>query len=151
MLSQTSEYALRAMVSLSGLEGGISVNSATIAARTKVPPGYLSKILRDLAVAELVLSQRGPNGGFSLARSPERISILDVVNAVDPIARITKCPLGNPAHLDLCPLHRRVDDAIAMIEREFKRTTLAEMRAPTVKSSGQCRTLVAPTVRGRKP
>lgn len=150
MLSQTIEYALRAMTFLASNEGGASFNSETIAERTKVPKGYLSKILRDLVVAELVESQRGPNGGFSLARTANRISMLDVVNAVDPIPRIRKCPLGNPAHLQLCPLHRRLDDAIGIIEREFKQTTLAEVLETNSRSGPQCRTLVMPTVRGSK-
>lgn len=151
MLSQTVEYALRAMTFLAATGPGEALNSETIAERTKVPKGYLSKILRDLVVASLVDSQRGPHGGFTLSRPPGKITILDVVNAVDPIKRIKKCPLGNPAHLHLCPLHRRLDDAIATIEEEFRLTSLAEVLETNAKSGPQCRTLVAPTVRGGKP
>jgi Rrf2 family nitric oxide-sensitive transcriptional repressor len=146
MISQTIEYALRAMIHLAALPPEKSANSETIAQHTKVPKGYLSKVLRDLVVANLVHSQRGPNGGFELAKPAAEISILDVVNAVDPIDRIRKCPLGNPAHVNLCPLHRRLDDALAMIEREFKRTTLAEV-LETSTVAGQCRTLSMPTIR----
>ncbi|MFM9995652.1 MAG: RrF2 family transcriptional regulator [Phycisphaerales bacterium] len=151
MLSQTIEYALRAMTHLATLEREATANSESIAQGTRVPKGYLSKVLRDLVVAELVLSQRGPNGGFSLARPPDRISMLEVVNAVDPLLRIRKCPLGNPAHIQLCPLHRRLDDAIGMIEREFGRTSLAEVVETNLRSGVQCRILAAPTVRGRTP
>lgn len=148
MLSQTSEYALRAMCHLATLPPETAANSETVANATKVPQGYLSKIMRDLVVAELVTSQRGPNGGFTLARRADKITILDVITAVDPLKRIQKCPLGNPAHLHLCPLHRRLDDAIAMIEREFSRTNLAEI-LDTGPRAGDCRGLVKPTVRGR--
>lgn len=103
MLSQTIEYALRAMTFLASIDGDASFNSETIAECTKVPKGYLSKILRDLVVADLIVSQRGPNGGFTLSRSAAKISMLDVVNAVDPIPRIRKCPLGNPAHPPALP------------------------------------------------
>lgn len=144
MLSQTVEYALRAMVHLAALEPGHSVNSQSIAGRTRIPHGYLSKILRDLVVADLVRSQRGPNGGFTLARLAEKISLLDVINAVDPIARITKCPLGNPAHLKLCPLHSRLDRAIATIEQEFRQTTLAELLATSAVERAGCRLLQPP-------
>lgn len=146
MFSQTIEYALRAMVHLAAVESDVSLTSEIIAERTKVPKGYLSKILRDLVVADLVSSLRGPNGGFTLARSSKDISVLDVINAVDPITRIKKCPLGNPAHVNLCPLHKRLDDAIAMIEREFKRTSLAEVLESNSKI-GTCKTLIMPTVR----
>lgn len=149
MLSQTVEYALRAMVHMAALPPDTAATSEAIAARTKVPRGYLSKILRDLVVAELIHSQRGPSGGFTVARPASRITILDVINAVDPLKRITKCPLGNPAHLNLCPLHRRLDDAFAMIEREFKSTTLAEMIETNVRAGASCRTLATLSVRGR--
>lgn len=148
MLSQTVEYALRAMCHLASAPEDQALNSETIAQRTKVPKGYLSKIMRDLVVAELVQSQRGPAGGFTLARRSDQISILDVISAVDPIKRILKCPLGNPAHLRLCPLHRRLDDSLGLIEREFARTTLADLLDTNIRSA-QCRTLVAPTVKGR--
>ncbi|MCW5766374.1 MAG: Rrf2 family transcriptional regulator [Phycisphaeraceae bacterium] len=149
MLSQTVEYALRAMMHLAALPTDNAANSETIAERTKVPKGYLSKVMRDLVVAGLIDSRRGPSGGFRLARPARDISMLDVINAVDPLQRITRCPLGNPAHLNLCPLHRRLDDAIATMEREFRRTSLEEILETNTRAAGTCRTLVNPTVRGR--
>jgi Rrf2 family protein len=126
LFSQTVEYALRAVVHLASLDGK-PVNSESIAAATRVPQGYLSKVMRDLVVAGIVLSQRGPRGGFTLARDAQRISILEVVNAVDPIHRIRRCPLGNPAHAVLCPLHRRLDDAAAQVENAFRESKIAEL------------------------
>lgn len=150
MISQTIEYALRAMIYLTDLKPGMSANSEVISKRTKVPKGYLSKILRDLVVADLIKSQRGPNGGFCLARGAGEISMIDIVNAIEPIKRITRCPLGNPAHLELCPLHRRLDDAMAQIESDFTKTTLAEILDSNAVPNGQCRSLLVPTVRGKQ-
>jgi Rrf2 family transcriptional regulator, nitric oxide-sensitive transcriptional repressor len=127
LISQTIEYALRAMVYLAGLETDAAANCETIAAHTKVPQDYLSKLLRDLVLAELLYSQRGPNGGFTLARQVSEITMLDVVNAVDPIKRIHACPLGNPQHVNLCPLHRKLDNALAIIEENLGSTTLDEI------------------------
>lgn len=149
MLSMTTEYALRAMICLASLAPGEAVNSETIAARTKVPKGYLSKILRDLVLAGLIRSQRGPNGGFSLARSASEISMLSVIDAVDPIQRITKCPLGNPAHVKLCPLHRRLDHALGLIQQEFASTTLGEVLETNEKTAVRCRSLTLPTINGK--
>jgi Rrf2 family protein len=127
MISQTAEYALRAVVCL-GTQGDRSLTTQTIAARTKVPAGYLSKVLQGLGRAGLVESQRGLGGGFSLARSLDEITILDVVNAVDPLKRIERCPLGLVEHgVQLCPLHRRLDDAIALTESLFQGTKIAEL------------------------
>lgn len=151
MFSQTVEYAMRAMVFLASLEGE-SASSERIAENTRVPPGYISKVMRDLVVGGLVSSQRGPKGGFTLARRSSDITILDIVNAVDPIRRIRSCPLGNPLHVDLCPLHRRLDDALAHIEKTLASTTLGEIIRTAAKAYGgggkrRCRGLVAPTIR----
>ncbi len=130
MFSQTVEYALRAMMYLASLDGA-PVASERIAASTHVPPGYLSKVMRDLVLGKLVDSYRGPGGGFALAARPDAITIFDVVRAVDPIRRIQKCPVGNPDHTDLCRLHRRLDSALADIEHSLRQTTLAELLGGT--------------------
>lgn len=155
MFSSTAEYALRAVAFLATHAEGL-VSSQTIAEHTKVPPGYLSKVLKDLAHAGVVNSQRGPNGGFSLSGSAEALSVLAVINAVDPIQRIKTCPLGLPSHgTNLCRLHRRLDDAIAMVERTLAETTIAAMIERKSDSNcafplGQPPDPVTPTVRGER-
>lgn len=141
MFSQTVEYALRAMTFL-GSRPAASTTTEVIARETQVPAGYLAKVMRDLVVAQLVTSQRGPNGGFVLARPPEQITVLDIVNAVDPIQRIRSCPAGNPFHVKLCSLHARLDAAMAMIESELRRTSLAEVVADQTRG-GLCEHLRA--------
>jgi Rrf2 family protein len=128
MFSQTVEYALRAMMNLASLDGTPQTNDR-IASQTGIPSGYICKVMRDLVRANLVESFRGPGGGFLLVAKPDKITLLDVVSAVDPIRRIRKCPLDNPDHKDLCPLHKRLDEALASIESSFSKTTLAEMLA----------------------
>ena len=129
MFSQTVEYALRAIVYLAG-DPDAARTSGQISEVTKVPQAYLSKVLKGLSEAGLLSSQRGVGGGFVLARKPAELTILEVVNAVDPIRRIRTCPLGISTHGSrLCPLHRRVDDALASVEKAFGTTTLAEVLA----------------------
>jgi Rrf2 family protein len=139
MFSQTVEYALRAMTCL-GARPGAPITTETIAQQTQVPAGYLAKVMRDLVVAGLVASQRGPNGGFVLARPAERITVLDIVNAVDPIERIRSCPAGNPGHEGLCSLHARLGSAMAMIEAELRGATLAQIVAEQ-RAGGACERL----------
>jgi len=63
-------------------------------------------------------------------KPPEELTILDVVNAVDPIQRINSCPLDLKTHGGhLCALHRRMDNAIMLMEDAFRSTTLAELLA----------------------
>ena len=129
MFSQTVEYALRAVVFLAD-QAPNGQTTGQIAEATKVPPAYMSKVLQGLCRAKVLRSQRGIGGGMSLVKTPEEITILDVVNAVEPIGRIESCPLGLKAHgVQLCALHRRLDNALATVEEAFRSTTLAEILA----------------------
>lgn len=129
IISLTAEYALRAVLHLAAADGeSASQTVGQIAAGTLVPVGYLSKVLQSLNRAGLIHSQRGLGGGFRLAKAPRATSILEVINAVDPMQRIHTCPLGLEAHgTNLCPLHRRLDDAMKLIEEQFRSTTMAEL------------------------
>lgn len=127
MISQTAEYALRAAVYLAENPQGLHAVPA-IARATKVPPPYLAKVLQSLAHHGLLHSQRGIGGGFALARPADQTNLYDIVQAVDPIARIATCPLDLPHHArQLCPLHRRIDDAARRLEQSLRETTLAEL------------------------
>lgn len=130
MLSQTAEYALRAAVYLASVAPEVKT-AVAISDVVKIPVPYLSKVLQNLAKGRIVASQRGLHGGFSLARPTHEISVLDVVNCVDNLRRPSHCPLGIPDHTGLCPLHRRLDEAIAELQRSLGETTLAEMLEPT--------------------
>ncbi|HEY3267004.1 MAG TPA: Rrf2 family transcriptional regulator [Armatimonadota bacterium] len=130
MISQTAEYALRAVVALADGPNGPSAPQTTqrIAKATRVPAQYLSKVLQSLNRAGILKSQRGQGGGSTLAREPREITVYEVVQSVDPIGRITSCPLGLASHgKRLCPLHRRVDDAIGAVETAFRATTIQDL------------------------
>jgi Rrf2 family protein len=149
VLSQTVEYALRAMVYLA--QQGRGPHPTEVVARaTHVPAAYLAKVLQSLTQAGLVRSQRGVGGGVTLAKRADEVTMLQVVNAVDPIHRIKTCPLGLAAHgVRLCPLHKRLDDALAMVENAFGSTTLAEVLAEPSASMPLCDFPVLSNVKGR--
>ncbi|MFM8272472.1 MAG: RrF2 family transcriptional regulator [Gemmata sp.] len=135
MFSRTVEYALRAVIHLAH-ESPHPRTTAQLAEATQVPKDYLAKVLQGLAEKGIVKTQRGVGGGVSLTRAPEQLTILDVVNAVEPIERIATCPLGLAAHgANLCPLHRRMDDALAAVEAALRASTLAEILADPTNSS----------------
>lgn len=136
MLTQTVEYALRAMVCLAD-QFESPQTRAELVEKTRVPSAYLAKVMRGLHRAGLVHAQRGPRGGFSLARPPERIPLIDVVNAVEPIPRIRSCPLGIHGSR-LCALHRRLDAALEAFELSFAQTTLADIVAEKTGSVPLC-------------
>jgi Rrf2 family protein len=138
MFSQKVEYALRAVVHLAA-EAPAARTVEQIAQATRVPQAYLAKVIQDLVHKGVLRSQRGVGGGISLVKTPAELTILEVVNAVDPIKRIHTCPLGLAAHgVRLCPLHRRLDNALAAVEAAFDATTLAEVLAEPSESIPLC-------------
>lgn len=138
MLSQTVEYALRAVVCLANASPKAQT-TVELSKLTHVPAAYLSKVMLGLTRAGLIRSQRGPNGGFTLVKPPAQLSLLEVVNAVDPIRRIRTCPLEIREHgTHLCPLHRRLDQVLAMIESAFAATSLADILGETNGSAPLC-------------
>lgn len=127
MFSQTVEYALRAVVHLA-MKSPEPLTTAMIAEATKVPIAYLAKVLQGLRRGDIVQLQRGIGGGVSLARDPSQLTILDIVNAVEPMQRIKTCPLELKSHgKRLCALHSRMDNSLAQMEEAFAATTLTEL------------------------
>ena len=127
MISLTAEYALRAIVFLADQQGSPRT-TAQIAEVTQVPPGYLAKVMQSLSRMRLVHSQRGLNGGFTLTRDPNELTMLEIISAVDPIRRFHECPLGVPSHgNNLCPLHRTLEEAAKLLEVKFGETSVASL------------------------
>ncbi|MCI0457984.1 MAG: Rrf2 family transcriptional regulator [Gemmataceae bacterium] len=138
MISQTLDYALRAVVYLAD-QGDEPRTVQQIAEVTRVPPAYLAKVMQGLSRAGLTHAQRGLHGGFTLLKEPGELTIWDVAEAVEPLRRIRECPLGLASHrARLCPLHKRLDDALALIERTFRETTIAEILAEPTTSKPLC-------------
>ncbi|MEZ4226782.1 MAG: Rrf2 family transcriptional regulator [Polyangiaceae bacterium] len=106
-LSQTAEYALRAMSQLAAHGPSSALTAKQLAESTGVPLAYLSKIMRTLVSAGLLSSQKGHGGGFVLTRPAQAILLSDVLDAVDEMPSEARCAFGwgdcdaaNP-----CPLH----------------------------------------------
>jgi Rrf2 family protein len=138
VISQTAEYALRAVVYLAS-DPDTPKTTRQIAEVTRVPVSYLAKVLQSLSRAELITSQRGLHGGSLLAKPPSHLTVFEVINAVEPVQRIRSCPLGLKSHgVRLCPLHRRLDNAMAMMEEALRATTIAEILAEPTASVPLC-------------
>ena len=129
MLTQTTEYALRVVTFLASRAAcDKSPSSADeISAATRTPRRYLQRVMQNLTTGGLVESRRGAQGGYLLSRTAAAITILDIVNAVEPVKRICICPLNLQSHTSLCPLHAELDDAYAATEKAFARVTIADL------------------------
>jgi len=151
MISQTAEYALRAIVYLADQQGNPRT-TAQIAEVTQVPPGYLAKVMQSLSRMKLVHSQRGLNGGFTLTRDPAQLSMLDIISAVDPIRRFHECPLGLPTHSeDLCPLHKHLEEAAHLLEKKFGETMVSHLLDVPSEHKPLCRFPAAAPVASATP
>lgn len=141
MISQTAEYALRAVVCLAQ-KPDKPHTTAEIAGWTKVPEHYLSKVLLALAKHEVVISKKGLHGGYVLAHDPEDLPLLNVINAVDPVKHIKSCPLKLKTHgTQLCRLHQRVNESIDMMENLFRTSTVALILNEPTQSIPLCETI----------
>src|SRR5262245_176016 len=119
------------MVALARLPEGTYAGAAHIAQDIGAPQNYLGKLLKALAEEGLVASQKGLGGGFRLIRDPKHISLLDVVEPIEHLARWSGCILGRPecSEVEPCAIHDRWKAVREAYLRMLQRTTLAELVA----------------------
>ena len=106
-ITRQADYALRAMIFLAQMEPNQRAATSQIADVQSIPPSFLAKIISQLSIAGLIHTSRGARGGVSLARPPEEVSILEVVEAIDGPISLNECT-QNPSACpfgDTCPLH----------------------------------------------
>jgi len=87
-LTRAADYAVRVMIHMAGLPLGTTVRLRTLALAVTVPESFLAKVLQTLTRAGLVVSRRGPDGGFELVPSSMQASLLDVIDAIEGPAQI---------------------------------------------------------------
>lgn len=129
MLSQTSEYALRAVLHLAMRPQGEPTRLEDIAAAVDVPRNYLSKTLHQLARVGVLVSGRGRYGGFRLAADPAELTIADVIGPFEPSALVRRCLLGQAECSDAtaCAVHGRWKVVATPVRDFLRRTTIAEL------------------------
>jgi len=133
-VSKLTDYATVVMTCLAGDGDGV-VSAQALAERARLEVPTVSKLLKQLAQAGLVASTRGINGGYRLARAAERITIADIVTAMEGPIGMTECS----AHSGMCDLEshcgvrvnwQRINQAIA---GALSNVTLADMLHPPPK------------------
>jgi Rrf2 family protein len=107
IFSKKCEYGMQAILYLAAQEKGTLVSADDISKVLKIPREFISKILQSLRESGLISSSKGKSGGFSLAKDPSRIKLIDVVAAIDGLDIFDSCVLGfpecSPTHP--CPVH----------------------------------------------
>lgn len=149
-MSEGVEWTLHSCLNLTWLPAGQAVPAAKLAAFYGLPAAYLNKQLQALARAGIVSSTSGPRGGFQLARSPERITLLDVVVAIEGPDGAFRCeqllkagPGADPGvdYRQACVVAQAMRRADLAWRRELAGQTLADLKAvverryPTTRSN----------------
>ena len=134
-LSKRGEYGLRALQDLAAHYGEGPVPNRDLAARNNVPPRFLEQILLTLKHGQIVRSQKGPRGGYYLARPPQQINLAEVVRLLDgplaPISCVSETayePCGCP-DMEACGLRRVMREVRDVVASMMERTTLADLVA----------------------
>lgn len=105
-ITRQADYAVRAVLYLAQLGDNQRAATSQIAEDQQIPPSFLAKIVSQLSVAGLLQTSRGARGGVSLARSPEEISLLEVVEAIDGPITLNECVMNGGVCVfgDTCPM-----------------------------------------------
>jgi Rrf2 family protein len=129
VLSNTAQYALRAMIYLGQREGEGPIRVDEIADQLGVPRNYLSKIMHALVKEGILQSLRGPHGGFKLARPSATISLFELVASFDDIEARRVCLLGRKECSDVnpCAIHEHWKATATQVARFFRDTSLADV------------------------
>jgi len=132
-VSRKVDYALRAAIHLASDEHrGKACSVAEIAERERIPRQFLEKIIRELIRRGLVRSQRGPHGGYALARPAEEVTFRDIIEAVEGPISLNVC-VGEHAEcflLGACGMNRVWAEGQRRVMDLFETTTIASVRHP---------------------
>lgn len=134
MLSNSCRYGIRAVIYLASyFPGKNNIGIKKISEDLKLPTPYLAKILQQLVKNKILDSTKGPNGGFSLHKKPESITLLDIVKIIDGDNLIKNCIIHDGFCAEVrrnkkaCPLHNDYSVVRENLIRLFRRKTVAEL------------------------
>lgn len=127
-LTKKSTYALQGLVYLASRERGAIVSLATVAEVQALPATFLAKIFQDLARHGVLEADRGRGSGYTLRRAPTEVRVREIVEAVEGPMALRKCLLwsNDCGDADPCPLHYRLEECHARIDRVLDEVSLAE-------------------------
>jgi len=122
-LSTKGRYATRIMIYIARQNG--AVRKIEIAEAEDLTVDYVEQILIRLKAAGLVTSRRGANGGFSLARPADRITVADVLAATEGSTELAPCLSGDCPRMSFCPTRPLWDRVSRTIKEAFTEATIA--------------------------
>jgi len=128
-ITRQADYAVRAVLYLAQMGPDRRAATSQIAQEQRIPPSFLAKIVSQLSVAGILQTSRGARGGVSLARTPDQISMLEVVEAIDGPILLNECVADNGGSCqfgDTCPMQPVWCDAQYELVTRLKSTTFGQ-------------------------
>ena len=131
-LSRLSDYGIVLMACLAEQPAESQLSAREIAERTQLPLPVVSKILKALTREGLLHSQRGPHGGYSLARRPDHINVVEMITALEGPIGLTECTLhpGQCLQEASCHVRKPWQRINHVVRSALARVTLAELASP---------------------
>lgn len=141
MLSNTSKYAIRAVIYLA-LNGkkDTKIGIKEISKELNIPTPFLGKILQSLAKHKLLSSTKGPHGGFSLGKKASEISLMDIVEVIDGLDSFNMCLLGLSTctnNESNCPVHESYSVIREQLKQLFQSENIGQLVEKIKKSDNQ--------------
>lgn len=127
MFSQTAIYALRAIGFIAKGDPGQPVLSSYLSEQLDIPQNYLSKIMHRLVQEGYLISKRGTNGGFLLAKDANKITIKDIVSLFMNIEQIDQCFLGEIKCNGSCGLHNQWKPIMGEFKKLINKNTIDKL------------------------
>ncbi|MBP7692577.1 MAG: Rrf2 family transcriptional regulator [Anaerolineales bacterium] len=144
-ITRQADYAVRAIVYLAQQGSGARVSTAQVAQEQHIPPTFLAKIISQLSTAGVVRATRGARGGITLARPPEEISLLEIVEAIDGPVSLNECTHDPSLCLmgETCAVREVWCDVRVELVGRLKRTTFDQLTRPVNVSAPELMDAVA--------
>jgi Rrf2 family protein len=128
-ITRSGEYGLRGLVFLARQPSEKLVLVSEISRQQKIPGTFLAKIFQRLSKAGLLRSSRGSKGGFSLGRPADRITMREVIEAIEGPIALNRCLLreGQCEEEKVCSIHRVWEQAQRRFIEILDRTTMEDL------------------------
>jgi Rrf2 family protein len=126
---KSTRYALYASMEMASARAGVFVTANQVAERYEIPSSVLAKVFQQLVRAGLAVGTRGTRGGYQLARAASQVTVMEVIDAFEPVRSEANCLLADPVDEicvkgEICRLRRLVDEVDELVRCTYSSVTL---------------------------
>ena len=140
-ITKQADYGIVLLTFFAREAAGVTLTASELSKRTRLPAPTVTKVLKLMAREGLLLSHRGVQGGYQLARSPEEITVIDIIGVLDGPVAFTQCAVNADgcAREPICPVRPNWQRLDQVLRKALRGITLAEMAEPPSLDEGALR------------